>query len=60
MHLGHLDQAEKLTRDALAIRLKLLGNERPAVASALNHLAAVLRGQARFSEAETIQRDALV
>lgn len=57
-HQKKLAKAEKLYREALAIRKKVL-NEHSGVSSSMTNLAAVLDGQRKFAEAEQLQRGAL-
>jgi serine/threonine protein kinase/Tfp pilus assembly protein PilF len=57
--LGEYQKAEAMSREALAIRRKLLGNEHPDVADSLNNLALALHAQGRLAEAETMYREAL-
>ena len=54
-----LQEAEKSCLDGLAMRRKLLGNENPKVARALNLLAQIRLTQYRLAEAETLQCESL-
>lgn len=57
---GDLDQAEKLMRRAVELREKYAGPDTPAVAWALNNLAAILHAGGRDAEADPILRRALL
>jgi len=57
--IGQYTNAEAMFRQALALRMKVLGNEHPDVASSLNDVANALREQGRFPEAEPLFRAAL-
>ena len=57
--LNRLDQAEKHSREGLAMRRKLLGNEHALVADSLGKLCFVLANQKKPVESETAAREAL-
>jgi non-specific serine/threonine protein kinase/serine/threonine-protein kinase len=52
-------EAEKLERETLAIRRRVLGNDDPNTARSMAYLASNLLAQRRYGEAETLQRSAL-
>ena len=52
LDLGCLDAAEQCCREAAALFEELDGPEHPDGATALQRLAAILRGQSRYREAE--------
>ncbi len=52
-------EAERLEREALAMRRKLLGEEHPDVAESLYNLSLAICNQANYAEAERLQREAL-
>src|SRR5439155_370397 len=54
-----LAEAERMHREALAMRKKLLGNEHPDIAGSLYNLAGVFREQGKPAEAEAMFREAL-
>jgi len=56
---GRYAEAEPLAREALASRERRLGEDRPAIAIALNTLGMVLAASERREEAETCYRRAL-
>ncbi len=56
---ARLAEAEAVTREMLATRRKLFGNEHPEVAKSLDSLSAVLRIQGRPAEAEAVARESL-
>ena len=56
---ARLAEAEAVTREMLATRRKLFGNEHPDVAKSLDSLSAVLRNQGRPAEAEAVARESL-
>jgi tetratricopeptide (TPR) repeat protein len=56
---GKLEEAEKVHREALALKLKLLGEEHTLIAATLNNLASVLRKEGNLSAAEATNRHAL-
>ena len=51
---GDLAAAEPMLREALAIRRRVLGEERPEVAESLAELATALRDKRQFEEAEQL------
>jgi serine/threonine protein kinase/Tfp pilus assembly protein PilF len=57
--LGQYTNAEAMHRQALALRIKLLGSEHPDVARSLNNLAGALWHRGKLVEAETMFRQAL-
>jgi tetratricopeptide (TPR) repeat protein len=57
--LGRAVDAEPLSRDALAMRQRLIRGDHPDVAESLNNLAFVLQRLGRAEEAEVLYRDAL-
>ncbi|MHC4954651.1 MAG: tetratricopeptide repeat protein [Planctomycetota bacterium] len=57
--IGNYGEAEKLHREALAIRRTALGDEHPGVAISLNNLASVLWVKGDFDAAERLCREAL-
>jgi serine/threonine protein kinase len=59
-HLGHLDSAEKLLREALRIRLQTDGPNSPIVAGVLNDLGLVRKHQNHFEDAERLLRESIV
>jgi CHAT domain-containing protein len=54
-----LPEAEALYRQALAVRLKALGEGHPQVGQSYNNLAFVLRDRGKLPEAEALYRQAL-
>ena len=56
---ARLVEAETVTREMLAIRRKIFGNEHPDVAKALDSLSAVLRDKNQPAEAEAVVRESL-
>jgi serine/threonine protein kinase len=59
-HLGHLDRAEKLDREALRLRIQLDGKNSPRVAGLLNDLGLVRKHQDHLDDAERMLRDSIV
>ena len=59
-HLGHLDSAEKLLREALRIRMQTDGPNSPLVAGVLNDLGLVRKHQDHLDDAERLLRESLV
>ncbi len=57
--IGNYDQAEKMQRAALAINLRLFGQESPATAASLNDLALALYKEGKLTEAENANEEAL-
>ena len=53
---GELDAAEQAYRDALRVRVELLGPRHREVARTLNGLAGVLRAKGRFRDADSVSR----
>jgi non-specific serine/threonine protein kinase/serine/threonine-protein kinase len=58
-HLGHLESAEKLLREALRLRLELDGPNNARVASILNDLGLVRKHQDHLDDAERLLRESL-
>lgn len=58
-HKGNYDEAESLTKRALAIREKTLGPEHPEVAKSLVNLAIFYRKQGKYAEGEPLCKRAL-
>ena len=56
---GDLAEAERLYRQALGIKERLLGPEHPEVATTLNNLAVVCRRRGLLDEAEALYRRAI-
>jgi tetratricopeptide (TPR) repeat protein len=56
---GDLDAAEPLFRDALAINLKVLGEDHPNTGASWNNLGLLLLGKGDFTAAEPMFRQAL-
>ena len=59
-HLGHLDSAEKLLREALRLRIELDGPNSGRVGGILNDLGLVRKHQDHLDDAERMLRDSLV
>jgi non-specific serine/threonine protein kinase/serine/threonine-protein kinase len=59
-HLGHLDSAEKLMREAIRIRLQTEGSNSPIVAGLLNDLGLIRKHQDHLDDAERLLRESLV
>jgi hypothetical protein len=59
-HLGHLDRAERLDREALRLRIQLDGKNSPRVAGLLNDLGLVRKHQDHLDDAERMLRDSIV
>jgi eukaryotic-like serine/threonine-protein kinase len=59
-HLGHLDTAEKLLREALRLRIALDGPNSGRVGAILNDLGLVKKHQDQLDEAERMLRESLV
>ena len=59
-HLGHLDAAETLLREALRLRIELDGPDSGRVASILNDLGLVRKHQDHLDDAERMLRESLV
>jgi tetratricopeptide (TPR) repeat protein len=57
--LERLEEAEAAYREALAMRIRLLGDVHQDVASTTGHLAATLRKQGRWAEADPLYRRAM-
>lgn len=58
-HLGHLESAEKLLREALRIRLQTDGQNSPIVAGILNDLGLVRKHQDHLDDAERLLRESI-
>ena len=56
---GKYDEAEKLPRQTLKLREKLLGKEHPNTLDSMNYLAIVLGRQGKYGEAEKLHRQTL-
>ncbi|CCA75356.1 related to kinesin light chain [Serendipita indica DSM 11827] len=56
---GRLDEAKKMGRDTLTLRLEISGPRHPHTIAAMSNLAAILYGRGRLDEAEKMQRDTL-
>jgi non-specific serine/threonine protein kinase/serine/threonine-protein kinase len=59
-HLGHLESAERLLREALRLRIALTGKSQPAVAALLNDLGLVRKHEGHLDDAERMLRESLV
>ena len=59
MELGKPEEAEPLTRLALAMKRQLYGEDHPETALGLNNLAYVLESRKRYDDAEAAYRQAL-
>jgi tetratricopeptide (TPR) repeat protein/predicted Ser/Thr protein kinase len=59
-HLGHLDRAEQLLREALRLRIELEGRSSGRVGAILNDLGLVRKHQDHFDDAEAMLRESLV
>ncbi|KAK4113213.1 hypothetical protein N656DRAFT_789251 [Canariomyces notabilis] len=57
--LGKYKDAERMHRQALGLREKVLGKEHPSTLTSMNNLASVLNSQGKYKEAERIHRQAL-
>ena len=53
---GKLEKAEELYQRSLAMRVRVLGPSRPAVAESYNNLAMVLKDAGKFQQAEDMAR----
>lgn len=58
-HRGDFDGAERLYREALAIRTREGGQDSPEASPVMNNLALLLHEQSRYAEADSIFRRAL-
>jgi len=58
-HLGHLERAEQLLREALRLRIELEGRSSGRVAAILNELGLVRKHQDHLDDAETMLRESL-
>ena len=56
---GRYNEAEPLYREALAIRVRHLGEDHPLTAQSLQNLAQLLQNLGRYAEAEPLHRRAL-
>ena len=56
---GHLSEAEKMSRETLAIRSHSLGPDHPTTLTSKINLSIVLLKEGRLGEAEKLQREAL-
>ena len=59
MRRGDLDEGERLYREALAIKERVLGPDLPEIANTLNNLGTVLRRRGDYADAEVAYRRAL-
>jgi non-specific serine/threonine protein kinase/serine/threonine-protein kinase len=59
-HLGHLESAEKLLREALRLRITTDGPNSPLVAGVLNDLGLVRKHQDHLDDAERLLRESIV
>jgi tetratricopeptide (TPR) repeat protein len=57
--LGQGDEGERLHRETLAAKRRLLGSEHHLVAESLNNLAVVVGQKGNWEEAETLHRESL-
>ncbi|HUU35828.1 MAG TPA: serine/threonine-protein kinase, partial [Vicinamibacterales bacterium] len=57
--LGQLDQSEALTKEALDIRRRTLGDEHPDVATSLDNLGQIARERSTYEIAEQYHRQSL-
>ncbi|PKQ69769.1 CHAT domain [Raineya orbicola] len=55
---GRYAEAEKLFKEALAIRAKTLSKEHPDYAQSCHNLASLYKDQGRYAEAETLYKEA--
>jgi hypothetical protein len=53
---GRYAEAEKLDRETLDIRRRVLGPEHPVTLTSMNNLAIVLADEGRYAEAEKLDR----
>jgi serine/threonine-protein kinase len=58
-HLGHLDSADRLLREAIRLRTQIEGPDSPLVARAMNVLGLVRKHQDRLPDAERLMREGL-
>ena len=58
-HLGHLDSAEKLLREALRIRIETDGGNSPVVAGILNDLGPARKHQDHLDDTERLLRESI-
>jgi len=56
---GRYAEAEKLERDVLEVRRRVLGPEHPSTLFSVLFLATTLQHEGRYNEAENLERDAL-
>jgi Flp pilus assembly protein TadD len=54
---GNYEEAERMHREALGLRRKVLGDEHPSTLTSMNNLASVLESQGNYEEAERIHRE---
>ncbi|KAK1973898.1 acyl transferase/acyl hydrolase/lysophospholipase, partial [Colletotrichum cereale] len=57
--LGKYREAEKMHRQTLELKEKVLGSENPSTLDSMNNLALVLRSQGKYHEAEQMHRQTL-
>jgi CHAT domain-containing protein len=57
--LGRVDDAELLSRQSLAIAIRMLGPNNPDVALSLNSLAVIYKDQGRYADAEPLLKKSL-
>src|SRR5690606_36454832 len=56
---GHLEEAEALHREALAVNRRLLSGDDPEIAVNINMLASLLMEQGHLHEADSLYRESL-
>jgi len=59
LHPSRTEEAEKIEREVLAVRKRVLGAEHPDTLTAAGNLAASLSDQGKYDEAEKIEREVL-
>ncbi|PNH04770.1 Kinesin light chain [Tetrabaena socialis] len=57
--MGRYMEAEPLSRQALKLQMRVLGEEHPDTANSINNLAKCIQAQGRYAEAELMYRQAL-
>ena len=57
--VGHYAEAEKLQRETLDVRRRVLEPEHPETLDSMSRLASILYDEARYAEAEKLGREAL-
>jgi len=58
-HLGHLESAERLLREAIRLRREIEGRDSARIGAALNLLGLVKKHQDQFAEAEQLLRESI-